>query len=242
MAEDRGEWVAAAFAVDLTAGITEVVGFVGERPLGGEPVPRRAGRVGRLGRRSRTSTTWRGACSRGPCGSAGRQPRRPFGTGGRGPPGRALRAGPLPTLLPRSGGAAGRRGRPPGRGDPGCVAELGRRFRPGPRTGRGTPAARGGLAARPDPRRRRAFRFFFENRLKGRLELHRRMLIAISAFWRAAGKERLSRASAEMAAELADPQHAVPHHPFLEALAARSFRRAQERIKAGEDPRRGRVD
>ena len=76
----------------------------------------------------------------------------------------------------------------------------------------------------PDPRRDAgAYRYFFEHHLHRRLELHRRMLYWMAAFWRASGEDHLGRSAHALAWQLADPQHAVPSHPFLVSLTTRSL-------------------
>jgi hypothetical protein len=90
----------------------------------------------------------------------------------------------------------------------------------------------------PEPNRDLgAFRFFFENRLRARLELDQRMLYWMAAFWRASGADELARSAADMVGRLADPAQAVPGHPFLVALATRSFVAAQANLRQGIDLR-----
>ncbi len=84
---------------------------------------------------------------------------------------------------------------------------------------------------------RGAIRFLFEHRLRDRLELDRRMLYWMAAFWRASGREPLSLAAAEMARQLADPAQAVPAQPFVASLAAKSLRTALENLHHGIDLR-----
>lgn len=94
----------------------------------------------------------------------------------------------------------------------------------------------------PDPKRDSgAFRFLFEHRLQHRLELDRRMLHWMAAFWTASGASELGRSALALAWQLADPQHAVPGHPFLAELARRSLVAAQDGLRAGIDPRRAGV-
>ncbi len=86
----------------------------------------------------------------------------------------------------------------------------------------------------PDPRRDAgAFRYLFEHRLVGRLEHYRRMLLWMSSFWQASGDPDLARSALALAWQLADPQHAVPAHPFTVALTARSLLAAREDIRHG---------
>ncbi len=76
-----------------------------------------------------------------------------------------------------------------------------------------------------------AFRILFEKRLVNRLDLYRRMLLWMSYAWSEAGRTELARSAQSVAIELADPQNAVPGHPFLEALAVRSLLAAQEDLR-----------
>lgn len=79
----------------------------------------------------------------------------------------------------------------------------------------------------PDPRRDAgAYRFLFEHRLSGRIELYQRMLLWMAAFWRAARQDDLGRSSLALAWQLSDPQHAVPSHPFFVELTTMSFESA----------------
>lgn len=76
----------------------------------------------------------------------------------------------------------------------------------------------------PDPRRDAgAYRYLFEHRLAGRIELYQRMLLWMAAFWRAARQEDLGRSALALSWQLADPQHAVPSHPFFVELTTMSF-------------------
>ena len=75
----------------------------------------------------------------------------------------------------------------------------------------------------PDPQQDPGpFRVLFEGRILGRIELYRRMLL-----WTAlsVSLSRLAegRAALRLAAELTDPQNAVPGHPFLLELMRRSL-------------------
>ncbi len=80
----------------------------------------------------------------------------------------------------------------------------------------------------PDPvRDAGAFRYLFEHRLSGRLELYARMLLWMAWVWRGTRHTELARAAHALAGQLADEQYAVPSHPFIVALSARSLRAAQ---------------
>lgn len=95
--------------------------------------------------------------------------------------------------------------------------------------------------ADPTPRPDRdsgAFRFLFEHRLAHSLERYRQMLFWMAAFWEAADENDLSHAAVTIGLQLADPQHAVPSHPFATELMTRSLLNAQQRLRAGDDPRR----
>lgn len=92
--------------------------------------------------------------------------------------------------------------------------------------------------APPDPDRDAgAYRFLFEHRLRGQLELYRRMLFWMGWFWSAAGAIELARSALTLADQLSDPQHVVPAHPFTTALTSRSLAAAQEALRRGFDPR-----
>ena len=92
--------------------------------------------------------------------------------------------------------------------------------------------------APPDPiRDAGAYRFLFEHRLQDRLELYRRMLIWMASFWQAAGGPSLSRSALVLAWQLSDPQHAVPGHPFAQALTTQSLLAAQANLVRGIDLR-----
>jgi hypothetical protein len=95
-----------------------------------------------------------------------------------------------------------------------------------------------GEPAPPDPRRDSGiYRFLFERRIKGQLELHRRMLLWMGAFWQAAGEDELVRAARLLALQLMDAQNAVPGHPFIAMLTTRSLQRAHDDLARGIDPR-----
>jgi hypothetical protein len=90
----------------------------------------------------------------------------------------------------------------------------------------------------PNPERAAgAYRFLFENRLVGRLELDRRMLFWMTVFWGAGGHANLARSALTLAWHLSDPQYAVPGHPFLVELATRSLALAQSNLRRGIDLR-----
>jgi len=92
--------------------------------------------------------------------------------------------------------------------------------------------------AGPDPRRDAgAYRYLFEHRLVGRLEHYRRMLLWMASFWHASDDPDLARSALALAWQLADPQHAVPAHPFAVELTTRSLAAAQANLGAGLDPR-----
>ncbi|MEO6807903.1 MAG: hypothetical protein ABI353_02185 [Isosphaeraceae bacterium] len=92
--------------------------------------------------------------------------------------------------------------------------------------------------AAPDPvRDSGAFRYLFEHRLQGRLELYRRMLLWMASFWRSSQAPELSNAARMLAAQLADPQFDVPGHPFIVALIRRNLERAQADLRQGIDLR-----
>jgi hypothetical protein len=77
-----------------------------------------------------------------------------------------------------------------------------------------------------------AYRYLFEHRLIGRLELYARMLLWMGWFWHAAGRAGLARLAFVLAGELSDEQHAVPSHPFTVSLTTRSLRAAQAELSA----------
>ena len=95
----------------------------------------------------------------------------------------------------------------------------------------------GGLP--PDPRRDAgAFRYLFEHHLIGRLVHYSRLLLWMASFWNAQGDDDLARSALALAWQLADPQNAVPNHPFIIALATKSLAAAQADLRRGVDPRR----
>ena len=92
--------------------------------------------------------------------------------------------------------------------------------------------------APPDPSRDAgAYRYLFEHRLRDQLELYRRMLSWMGWTWRAAGASELSRSALTLAWQLADPQHAVPAHPFTAELTTRSLAAAIAHLRRGLDLR-----
>jgi len=92
--------------------------------------------------------------------------------------------------------------------------------------------------APPDPRRDAgAYRYLFEHRLVDRLEDYRRILLWMTSFWHASGDVKLARSALALAWQLADPQHAVPAHPFAVELSTRSLAVARANLRAGRDPR-----
>ena len=93
--------------------------------------------------------------------------------------------------------------------------------------------------ATPDPRRDAgAFRYLFEHHLNGRLAHYHRLLLWMASFWRATGDDELARSALALAWQLADPQNAVPGHPFVIALTTKSLAAAQTDLRAGLDPRK----
>ncbi len=93
--------------------------------------------------------------------------------------------------------------------------------------------------APPDPDRDAgAYRFLFEHRLRGQLELYRRMLSWMGWLWQAAGATELARSALTLVEQLSDPQHVVPAHPFTAALSTRSLAAAQQALRLGFDPRK----
>ena len=91
----------------------------------------------------------------------------------------------------------------------------------------------------PDPRRDAgAFRYLFEHRLTQRLDHYHRLLLQMGPFWKAAGDDDLARSAVALAWQLADPQNAVPGHPFVVALTTISLAAAQTDLRAGLDPRK----
>jgi hypothetical protein len=92
--------------------------------------------------------------------------------------------------------------------------------------------------APPDPiRDAGALRFLFEHRLRDRLETYRRMLLWMAAFWQSSGALDLGESAYALAWQLSDPQHAVPGHPFAQALACQSLAVAQDNLRRGIDLR-----
>jgi hypothetical protein len=92
----------------------------------------------------------------------------------------------------------------------------------------------------PDPSRDSgAYRFLFERRLKGQLELYRRMLLWMARLWSASARRELGDSAQAIAWQLSDAQHVVPGHPFNVALTTRSLTRASRppRDAPGRPPR-----
>ena len=80
----------------------------------------------------------------------------------------------------------------------------------------------------PDPKRDSgAYRYLFEHRFAGRIELYQRMLLWMAAFWRASGSEDLGQSALALAWQLSDAQHAVPSHPFFVELTTMSLERTK---------------
>ncbi len=80
----------------------------------------------------------------------------------------------------------------------------------------------------PDPRRDAgAYRYLFEHRLASRIDLYQRMLLWMAAFWKAKGEDDLGRSALALAWQIADPQHAVPGHPFFVELTTMSLEAAR---------------
>jgi hypothetical protein len=89
----------------------------------------------------------------------------------------------------------------------------------------------------PDPVRDAGiYRFLFEHRLIGRLELYRRMLLWMAWFWKSSGLTGLSTSALACATELSDEQYAVPSHPFTVELTTRSLSAAQDLSRSNLDP------
>jgi hypothetical protein len=89
----------------------------------------------------------------------------------------------------------------------------------------------------PDPARDSGiYRFLFERRLIGRLELYRRMLLWMAWFWKSSGLNDLSTLALACATELSDEQYAVPSHPFTVELTTRSLLAAQHLSRSRNDP------
>ena len=82
----------------------------------------------------------------------------------------------------------------------------------------------------PDPTRDAGvFRYLFEHRLLGRVELYRRSLLWMSAFWSAAGSAELARGAASLALDLDDAGKIVAGQPFFVRLSMRSLAAASGR-------------
>jgi hypothetical protein len=90
----------------------------------------------------------------------------------------------------------------------------------------------------PDPVRDAGIhRYLFEHRLQGHIELYRRMLFWMAAFWNAAGDCDLGSSALAIAWHLSEVQNVVPSHPFLVALASQSLSVAMINLKQGIDLR-----
>jgi hypothetical protein len=96
---------------------------------------------------------------------------------------------------------------------------------------------REGRAAADPARDAGAYRYLFEHRLIGRLELYGRMLLWMAWLWKSTGLVELSQSAAALAAQLADEQYVVPSHPFTIELTTRSLLAAQARLRTADDPR-----
>jgi hypothetical protein len=90
----------------------------------------------------------------------------------------------------------------------------------------------------PDPARDvGAYRFLFEHRVGGELDLYRRMLLWMACFWEASGDIELGQGALALAWQLSDPAHAVPSHPFTRALITQSLAAAQADLRRREAER-----
>jgi hypothetical protein len=90
----------------------------------------------------------------------------------------------------------------------------------------------------PEPARDAgAYRFLFEHHLGGELDLYRRMLLWMAAFWEASGDDDLGRGALALGWQLSDAAHAVPSHPFTRALITRSLAAAQADLRLREQSR-----
>jgi len=79
----------------------------------------------------------------------------------------------------------------------------------------------------PDPRHDPGpFRVLFEGRILGRIDLYRRMLLWSALGWKADHEDALAGSAKRLAEQLGEPQNAVPGHPFLAELMARSLEAA----------------
>lgn len=74
----------------------------------------------------------------------------------------------------------------------------------------------------PDPG---PYRVLFEGRILGRIDLYRRMLLWSALVRDAQGRQAEAGAASRLAAQLGDPQNAVPGHPFLAEFMRRSVDR-----------------
>ncbi len=93
-------------------------------------------------------------------------------------------------------------------------------------------------SSEPDPERDAGlYRVLFDRRVRGELERYCRMLIWMGRLWRAVGSLDLAGSALRLAAQLADPQHDVPAHPFVSLLSTRSLRLAIDQLNQGVDLR-----
>jgi len=74
-----------------------------------------------------------------------------------------------------------------------------------------------------------AVRILFERRLVHRLERYSRMLTWMGIYWYIENELQFSQLAFEFAAQLDDPQNAVPRHPWIAEYARRSLRQAGQR-------------
>ncbi len=226
LSEDRGEWVVASFVCDVTRGVTDVLGgifdgfdrarglFDGLREKLG---PSAATGADDLARMLLSGALWLGSEAAGPALPFWIE--RSVGPGFRPAPilaDAATRTGETASADPMASRAeAVLEALPDLFDDSDLAGALAEEIR-----------LRDGDSP-PDPELDSgAFRYLFEHRLQGRLETYRRMLLWTSAVWGASGHPWLAEAALRVAQELADPGLAVPGHPFLLGLAARSLARA----------------
>jgi hypothetical protein len=87
-------------------------------------------------------------------------------------------------------------------------------------------------AGPPNPTRDQgAYRWLFDHRFRNRLELYHRMLAWAARFFHSAGNPELATSALSLAHQLADPQNAVPSHPFIVTLTTQSLLKAQAAIR-----------
>jgi hypothetical protein len=99
-------------------------------------------------------------------------------------------------------------------------------------------ALREGADAVPDPQRDAGiYRYLYEHRLQGQVELYRRMLFWMAAFWDGAGECELGRSALAVGGQLSDLQHVVPANPFLSAFTSQSLTAAMANLRQGVDLR-----